>query len=396
MSRKVRRGLSEMVCCFLQSALPPQLQSWGWAVRCEVAEIANDTDALLFALSSLFGLVPRIVGFHLLQPFVALIGKDAHSSGGTINMSLYDNAVRQPRSIGIACAVGAVMLGLAYMAVAGAPTRYLGINVGALVVGLVMLALIGRIMLVAQGWFGVTTLIMAIMLLATALVGDQAGGATRWVKLGALSIQPSLILLPVMIVGFARSRNALSTAGMIGAAVALAIQPDRAMAGMLAASLTILAVVRPDRFVIPALVSSIIGVTVTLIRADTLPAMPYVDQILYSSFGVHALAGLAVLGGSALLLVPAIVGKLYDLDHREAYLMFGVVWLAAIVAAALGNYPTPIVGYGGSAILGYVLSLMMLPKAARSCFGAEVPARNEASNGSTSDRHLCVGSACAA
>jgi hypothetical protein len=32
-----------------------------------------------------------------------------------------------------------------------------------------------------------------------------------------------------------------------------------------------------------------------------------------------------------------------------------------IVAAALGNYPTPLVGYGGSAIIGYVVSLLGLP-----------------------------------
>ena len=32
-----------------------------------------------------------------------------------------------------------------------------------------------------------------------------------------------------------------------------------------------------------------------------------------------------------------------------------------ILAAALGNYPTPLVGYSGSAILGYLISLLGLP-----------------------------------
>jgi len=41
--------------------------------------------------------------------------------------------------------------------------------------------------------------------------------------------------------------------------------------------------------------------------------------------------------------------------------VFGVAWLGMVVAAALGNYPTPLVGYGGSAILGYALSLSFLP-----------------------------------
>jgi hypothetical protein len=41
--------------------------------------------------------------------------------------------------------------------------------------------------------------------------------------------------------------------------------------------------------------------------------------------------------------------------------VFGAAWLAVVAAAALGNYPTPLVGYGGSAILGYLISLIGLP-----------------------------------
>jgi hypothetical protein len=36
--------------------------------------------------------------------------------------------------------------------------------------------------------------------------------------------------------------------------------------------------------------------------------------------------------------------------------------LVVLAAAALGNYPTPLVGYGGSAILGYLLCLIGLPQ----------------------------------
>ena len=51
--------------------------------------------------------------------------------------------------------------------------------------------------------------------------------------------------------------------------------------------------------------------------------------------------------------------------------MFGVTWLGMVVAAALGNYPTPVVGYGGSAILGYALSLSLMPIEARSTAAAK-------------------------
>jgi cell division protein FtsW (lipid II flippase) len=101
------------------------------------------------------------------------------------------------------------MLGLSYMAAAGAPWAYLGINAAALLIGLLM---IGILKMVGAGrvgdaryWPGVLTIVLAAALLATALLGARADGAARWVRLGGLSIQPSLILLPVMIMAFAAS-----------------------------------------------------------------------------------------------------------------------------------------------------------------------------------------------
>ena len=187
-------------------------------------------------------------------------------------------------------------------------------------------------------------------------------------------------------------RSNMTAAEASVAAAAMAIQPDRAMAGMLAAGLGVLAVMRPERHLIAALGASVASFAATLVRADTLAAVPYVDQILYSSFDVHAAAGAAVLGGSALLLVPAIVGWRRDPANRDSYAAFGFVWLAGIMAAALGNYPTPIVGYGGSAIIGYALSLLALPKLTGAGVGVDAQAAGEAET-TPLDRHLLVGAA---
>ena len=390
MSSGLRRGLADLACRALQATLPPSLQSWGRAVRYETAGIPDDTKALLFALDSLCGLMPRAVASHLLQPFASLIGDGAPFSGGSITMNVYDATMRRPRTLGIACMIGAVLLGLAYLAIAGAPTRYLAINAGALAVGLTMLALLGRIAAAGRQWTSGAITAMAGALLATALLGAEADGAARWVKLGGFAIQPSLILLPVMLIAFSRTRNALATAGIVTAAVAMALQPDRAMAGMLAVSLAVLVTIHRDRHVIVALAVGAIGFAATLARADALPAVPYVDQILYSSFGVHAGAGMAVLGGSVLLLLPAIVGWRRDAESRAVYVVFGVVWFAAIIAAALGNYPTPIVGYGGSAIIGYALSLLALPRLAKFPARAAFQTRGKADR-TLHDRHLLVG-----
>ena len=47
---------------------------------------------------------------------------------------------------------------------------------------------------------------------------------------------------------------------------------------------------------------------VSMMRTDMLPAVPYVDQILFTAFDVHILAGAAVWLGALLLLVAPILG----------------------------------------------------------------------------------------
>ncbi|MCT8003759.1 hypothetical protein NZL82_17950 [Sphingomonas sanguinis] len=352
MSIGLRRGLTILSCRLLQAVLPPSLQSWGWAVQYEAASIQDDTKALLFTLDSLSGLLPRAIVAQLLHPFAE----------GSITMNLLHATMRRPRALGVLCAIGAALLGIVYMTIAGAPLRYLGINIGALAIGLSMLGMLGHATTADRRWADAAIVTMAGALLATALLGAKVDGAVRWVNLAGLAIQPSLILLPVLLVAFARTHSATATTGIVIAAAAMALQPDRAMAGMLALSVAILAATRRDRRTVIAFAAGVAGFAATLMRADTLPAVPYVDHILYSSFDVHAGAGLAVWGGAALMLVPGIVGFSRDPDNRMVYAAFGAAWFAAIVAAALGNYPTPVVGYGGSAIVGYVVSLVALPK----------------------------------
>lgn len=363
----LRRRLAVIACRVLQGTLPRRLRPWGEAVESEVAEITDDGRGLVFALGSLSGLMPQALTLHIVGASRALTGID-WISGRSPDMAFLQ-AARQPRGVGITCAIGAVLLGLAYMAAAEAPLTYLGINTAALPIGILMIGILdtvgaGRIWSTRYGP-GALSMALAVALLATALLGVRVEGAARWISLGGLSIQPSLILLPVMIVAFARWRDTLSTIAVVIAAAALALQPDRAMAGMLMAGLTALALMRPERPMLAALAASVIGFAVSLGRSDLLPAMPYVDQVLYSSFDVHLLAGLAVLGGSFLLILPAIIGVRRDPGHRHIHVVFGTVWLSAVAAAALGNYPTPIVGYGGSAILGYLLSLALMPSQTR-------------------------------
>jgi cell division protein FtsW (lipid II flippase) len=267
----------------------------------------------------------------------------------------------RPRLLGLLCGAGAVGMGIAYMIAAGAPSRYPLMNLTALVLGATAWLALGRAAGSRLAGAGPVILALAVPLLLTAFFGVAVDGASRWLSVGPLNLQVSLIVLPVMLVLYARQPDAIGTAGMIAAALALAIQPDRAMAGVLLAGLLGLLFTGPVRLPMMATAASILAFGWTLLAPDTLSAVPYVDRILYTAFDHHPLAGSAVVIGAAVLVLPALIGGSRGASAGPARLAFGGCWLGVVAAAMLGNYPTPLVGYGGSAVLGYLLSVALLP-----------------------------------
>jgi hypothetical protein len=282
-----------------------------------------------------------------------------------------------------------------YLLAAGAPRRYAMINIAALAIGVAFATIARRIArqrlpigsdapagattgamtgtTTQATTTGVTpgaiTLSVGLTLLAIAIFGTPVSGASRWMRVAGLSLQPSLIFLPMAMVSFARNRNVVASIGLAISGVALGLQPDRAMAGTLLAGLVALWCVRREGLVALPIVTAAAGFAATLWSADVVPPAPFVEQVFQSSFAFHPLTGLAVTAGLALLLLPAAVGLLdagqrreadrhsrHDV-RRDAYLVFAVTWLAIIVAALVGDYPTPLVGYGSSTILGYFLSV---------------------------------------
>lgn len=276
-----------------------------------------------------------------------------------------DRLANRPRLLGLLCAAAAVGLGLAYMAAAGAPARYMGINLAALVLGAgVWLSLGPRAgaRLAGDGWAVVA---LALSLLATALFGAAVDGASRWINVGPIAVQTGLIALPMLIVLYARRTDGIGTVGIAIAALALAAQPDRALAGVLAAGMAAVVIARRDRLPAFALAVGVAAFAATMLRPDVLPAVPFVDNILTTAFDAHLAAGMAVVAGCVILVLPGFSAARAVKDQQATIIAFGATWAAVGTAAALGNYPTPLVGYGGSAVLGYMLSAALLPSGSR-------------------------------
>ena len=146
-------------------------------------------------------------------------------------------------------AAASVTLGAAYMFLAGAPASYILVNAAALVSGVIVARLVSPAATRSQTFAGAFTLAVALVLLATALVGPRVDGASRWIRIAGLSLQPSLVLLPPALMFFTRTQDWLSSIGLAIMAVALALQPDRAMSGTLVAELAVIRLYRREAVV---------------------------------------------------------------------------------------------------------------------------------------------------
>jgi hypothetical protein len=359
----VRRLASRMLTA-ASGLLPGHLSHWARAMARELAEIADDGAAAAFAADCLRAVLALAFAARL-RALVAAARAIPIPPAPSIRSLPTMNNLARPRLLGLICGVAAVAIGIVYMAAAGAPPRYMLMNLAALVLGATTWLALGRPAGSRLPAAGAATLALAAALLMTALFGSAVDGASRWVSLGPLNLQVSLIVLPLMLILYARQPDEVGTAGMLVAALALAVQPDRAMAGVLTAGLLALLVSNRSRLPIAAAAGAILAFGWTLLRPDRLAAVPYVDRVLYTAFEVHPLAGLAVAAGAAALVAPAAIAVRRSASERPALLAFGGCWAAVVAAAALGNYPTPLVGYGGSAVLGYLLSVALLPNGAR-------------------------------
>lgn len=260
------------------------------------------------------------------------------------------------------CATMSVALGAIYMVAAGASQRYILVNAAALAAGAIAASVISRMRVRGRTFAGASTFAIGLLLLATALFGVHIDGASRWFRIAGISLQPSLILLPLAMMRFARDRGWLSSIGLVIASIGLALQPDRAMAGTLAAGLTALWLYRREAPVTIALFAAVGGFAATMIRADVVPPVLFVEQVVQSAFAFHVLTGLAVVAGLVTLLMPAAAVLGPRTKESAAFAVFAATWLAVIGFASAGNYPTPLVGYGSSAILGYCLSAALLAR----------------------------------
>ncbi len=332
--------IREILKLLIHLLAPDHRKQWARAMQVELDHVDSRRAALGFALGCLLA----CARFRL-EPIISRSGSRA---------IIPDDRFLVAASI---AGVTACLVGLSYLYAAGAPVMLLLVNGGALIVGLCAAMILRFALPKTDRVLTIVALSAAAGLFATAGFGQAIAGARRWLLVGPFFVQTSLMLLPLLAICFARVQNRWTTLAALIAALAMAIQPDRAMAGMLFLAVVVLWWLRPGKMTASAAVFCTFAFAATLLLPDKLPAVPYVDHIIWSAFEVSLPVGLSIWIGSLLILCPIF---LVPIAKRTAgQLVFTACWLALVASAAMGAYPTPLVGYGASAIIGYFLSVAL-------------------------------------
>ena len=260
----------------------------------------------------------------------------------------------------------AVLLGLAVQHRLGAPASGLMVQAAGALLGAVLFVALSRVhaprrVSVA---FGLAVLLAFITL--PLVVGPELAGARRWLLLGPISIQPSMILLPLVIwlvagprPGVDKSLLILATGGV------LALQFDAAaLTGLTLAWLAGHArSARRSEVHVQGVAFSLAILTVwAWMRPDALPSVAWVEQVLPNAWGLGLWTGVMASLAAILVLTPLIVLA----RGSQAALSLAAFYVGLVGAALVGNYPLPVVGLGASLVLGWLMALGLARNPTRS------------------------------
>ena len=140
----------------------------------------------------------------------------------------------------------------------------------------------------------------------------------------------------------------------------MATQPDAAACGGLFLALVGVAVARRSVSVSEAATTAV-ALAATLwaaTRPDGLPAVAHVERVVVEAFAASPVIG--ILAGLAVVAVPGLIlWRMRSAAKGEAATVAGLagLWLGLAVAAFVANYPVPVVGYGASSAIGWLVSL---------------------------------------
>jgi hypothetical protein len=196
------------------------------------------------------------------------------------------------------------------------------------------------------------------ILLAASLLGEEVGGARRWLDLGIFNINTAMLVLPVLLVMLFSTKCPYPV--LLGTAVVLCVQPD--LSQLMAFSIAVLPLLmhrRKERFWTAACFAAMAALAIRCLLAPV-----SVAPVEYCE-GIFAMLGevspfLLFVGVIALAVIP-VVFAYHFFRHGRLYLLALAAYYAITLLFGLsGEYPVPFMGFGLSPIAGYFLAVALI------------------------------------
>jgi len=256
-------------------------------------------------------------------------------------------ALRSPALFALALPV---LAGLAYMVAFDAPRNYLAVNALTLLAGAVWTVFGG----IPAGTAPrrIIVLVLLALLALPLLTGPQFDGVARWIPAGPVTLHAGMLTVPAIALLAAGDRR-YGPWLLTSAVLVCAFQPDTASALALTCAAAGIAIGDGDRrFGVVAIIGLITAAAAA--RAAELPPQAFVEHVIVDAAHRAPVAGFG--------LAFALAGSVFVICRfmrRDRDARFGIAGALIGFAAAsmIANYPTPLIGYGASAILGFALAL---------------------------------------
>lgn len=254
-------------------------------------------------------------------------------------------------------------IGLLAIHLAGGGNAALALQAGAFVLAGIVASFRGWPALVERlpaPWPIGAVLLLAVVVL---LFGIEIEGARRWLRIGPLVLQPAVLLGSFLLLALARPDT--GSVSLILASLALllvGIGNDGGTSLAFAFGVTGLLAAGPARSkrLLPVWLVACGMAAWGWTRPDALPAVAHVEEVLSRTAAVSPAAGAAASLALALLPLPFLLAA----RGRAGPLALAGFWGGLALAGVTANYPVPVIGYGASFVLGWVLALGALKPAA--------------------------------
>ncbi|MBP1042374.1 hypothetical protein I6N95_15240 [Vagococcus sp. BWB3-3] len=207
-------------------------------------------------------------------------------------------------------------------------------------------------------------ILMTILLLIIPFFTSNSNNIHRWLSIGPILIYTASIFLPLAIIYFDKTIIHYPEGYTLGLVLIILLillfQPDAGQLTSFSCAISLIIFRKIDKPVLKytSLFVLIIFITLTWVFIDNLAPVSYVENILFLVKDMGMLWFIFGIISLILLVLPFFTLRAY----HWSYVSLGVYFLTEILVTFFGNFPMPIMGYGISPIIGYMIAMTYVIK----------------------------------